>query len=512
MSEDSKRTLEVEMNFKNRTLWTADNLDVMRGMNTETVDLIYLDPPFNSKRDYAAPIGSQAAGAAFSDTWSLDDIKTEHAEELQASAPELWHTIVGAGFTAGDSMQAYLTYMSIRLIEMRRILKLTGSIYLHCDPTASHYLKQLMDAVFGRQNFRNEIVWRRSGSHNYSNRFGPIHDVLLFYCRTDDYRHRSVFTPYLRGHVNMFFKQEDANGRYWTNAIHGSGTRRGASGTPWRGFDPTAYGRHWAVPRELVTAFGIDPALPQHEKLDALYELGLIDLPANGGLPTYRQYLGQSPGQLLQDIWAFQPHTKNTLHKSDLAIDEDVRWIPPHDKKERTGYPTQKPLGLLSRIIRSSSGPDEMVFDPFCGCATTMVAAEMLGRQWVGCDIEPLARDLVVQRLQDNADAMPLFNEPGPDGLPELPTIHHLTSPPKRTDPKTEKRSRNIKQVLYHRQEGRCVGKCGNREFPIDIFEIDHIIPRSKGGADVDSNLQLLCPTCNSSKGNRAMKKWLSGE
>ena len=170
-------------NFKNRTLWTADNLVVMRGMNSETVDLIYLDPPFNSKRDYAAPIGSEAAGAAFTDTWSLDDIKEEQAEELQASAPEMWHTIVVAGYTAGDSMQAYLTYMSIRLIEMHRILKPTASIYLHCDPTASHYLKQLMDAVFGKENFLNEIVWTYGLGGSSKRFYSRKHDIILFYCK-----------------------------------------------------------------------------------------------------------------------------------------------------------------------------------------------------------------------------------------------------------------------------------------------------------------------------------------
>ena len=146
-------------NFKNRTLWTGDNLEIMRGMNPGTVDLIYLDPPFNSKKDYAAPIGSKAAGAAFQDTWSLDDVKREWVEDIEADNTATWSAITAAGFTNGESAQAYLTYMAIRLIEMRRILKETGSIYLHCDPTMSHYLKLMMDAVFGARQFRNEIVW-----------------------------------------------------------------------------------------------------------------------------------------------------------------------------------------------------------------------------------------------------------------------------------------------------------------------------------------------------------------
>ena len=394
-------------NFANRTLWTADNLDVMRGMNSETVDLIYLDPPFNSKRDYAAPIGSQAAGAAFTDTWSLDDIKQEHAEELQASAPELWHTVVGAGHTAGDSMQAYLTYMSIRLVEMHRILKQTGSIYLHCDPTASHYLKQLMDAVFGRGNFRNEVVWCYSSGGASKKYFARKHDVLLVYGRGIHPTHNVIRVPYAT---------PDVEGR--------------------AGFHPD--------------------------------------------------------GKMLQDWW------------SDIGIISTTA-------SERTGYPTQKPLALLERVLMASSNPGDVVFDPFCGCATTMVAAEKLGRQWIGCDIEPLARDLVVERLQKNADQMPLFKL-NLGGTPELPEIIHATTPPNRTDPEAPRRSKNIKDILYRQQNGCCVGKCGGRDFPIDIFEIDHIVPRSKGGADVDSNLQLLCPTCNGSKSNRAMSKWLAGK
>ena len=188
------------------------------------------------------------------------------------------------------------------------------------------------------------------------------------------------------------------------NSIHGSGTRNGKSGEPWRGYDPTLVGRHWAIPRELVLAFGIDPGLSQHEKLDALYELGLIDLPESTGkgLPTYRQYLARSPGQLLQDIWAFQPYTKGRLHGTDAGIDEDIRWIPPRDKRERTGYPTQKPLALLERIIKASSAEGDMVLDPFCGCATACVAAENLGRRWVGIDISPKAVELVNMRLQQS--------------------------------------------------------------------------------------------------------------
>ena len=172
-----------KLNVVNRTLFTYDNLAVMQGINSETIDLIYLDPPFNSKRNYAAPIGSQAAGAAFKDTWSLDDIKKEWVEEIEADNKATWASIISAGHISGESTQAYLTYMAIRLIEMRRILKDTGTIYLHCDPTASHYLKLLMDGVFGQKNFCNEIIWYYRGAGIPKKHFARRHDTIFRYSK-----------------------------------------------------------------------------------------------------------------------------------------------------------------------------------------------------------------------------------------------------------------------------------------------------------------------------------------
>ena len=483
-------------NFANRTIWTGDNLDIMRGMNSESVDLIYLDPPFNSNRNYAAPVGSAAAGAAFKDTWTLSDLDVAWMGLIADEQPAMYQVLQAAGLTHGKGMQSYLCMMGIRLLEMRRVLKGTGSIYLHCDPTASHYLKLLMDAVFGAGQFKNEVIWRRTGSHNFANRFGPIHDVLLFYSKSDEYQHRPVFNPYLKGHVETYFRKKDSTGHYWTNSIHGSGTRNGESGEPWRGFDPTSAGRHWAIPRELAASVGIEFGLSQQEKLDALFELGLIDLPedTSQGLPTYRQYLDRSPGQLLQDIWAFEPHTKGSLYGTNVGIDEDVRWINPRDKKERTGYPTQKPLGLLERIIKASSNEGDTVLDPFCGCATACVAAENLGRQWVGIDLSPKAVELVTMRLQQ---APPL-------GIGAL--FHHgyvtaRTDIPQRTDIDAPIPYRNNRHELFGQQEGRCNG-C-KTDFPFRAFEVDHVIPQARGGTDHIENLQLLCGHCNRTKGDR---------
>ncbi|MYC81519.1 MAG: hypothetical protein F4X19_05425, partial [Acidobacteria bacterium] len=214
---------------------------------------------------------------------------------------------------------------------------------------------------------------------------------------------------------------------------------------------------------------------------------------------TRGQASGQQPYKRLVDDIVAQGRPLNDVW-------EDLQFLR-GNHPERTGYPTQKPLKLLERIIKASSDEGDIVLDPFCGCATTCVSAEMLGRQWAGIDIELKARDLVLERLQRQADEALLAGG-------SFPEIHHLTRPPKRTDPDAPSRSRDIKQVLYRRQEGRCAGQCGadsqGRKLDLDLFEVDHIVPRSKGGADVDDNLQLLCPTCNRRKGSRTMAHLLS--
>lgn len=397
-------------------LFYGDNLDVLRAhVDDASVDLIYLDPPFNSNASYnilfksPAGAGADASIQAFDDTWQWGPSASEALMDITRSGNHKLHVLMQAMRTAigENAMMAYLAMMAVRLVELHRVLKPTGSLYLHCDPTASHYLKLVLDAVFGGENWLNEIIWRRTGSHNNANRFGPVHDVIHFYQKSGEYRHQPVFRPYLRGHVDSYFRKTDARGRYWTNSIHGAGVRNGDSGKPWRGYDPTAAKRHWAVPSELVTALGIDPDLPQHTKLDALADFGVIDFPPaeSGALPTYRQYLETSPGMLLQDIWSYQPHTRGSLHGSDEAIDEDVRWLSAQGDKERLGYPTQKPLGLLERIITASSKPGDVVLDPFCGCGTAVDAAQKLARRWIGIDVTHLAVGLIEKRMREGYGA-----------------------------------------------------------------------------------------------------------
>lgn len=394
------------------TLYFGDNLEILKEhFSDQSVDLIYLDPPFNSAATYNILFkspdgkGSSSQITAFEDTWHwceaselafdsvLNSGRTEAANVLRAFRQ----------FLGENDVMAYLSMMAVRLIELHRVLKPSESIYLHCDPTASHYLKLVMDAIFDKQNFLNEIIWRRTGSHSSSKRFGPVHDVILFYSKTSRYYWRRSRRPYMRGHVEKAFREID--GRYFTNysgnILSGAGIRNGLSGQVWRGFDPTAKGRHWAIPSILLDGFEEETAhMNQHEKMDFLFNRGFITINPTDEWPRYRREVIREDGQSTSDVWAYQPYTEGTVFGSEAGIDNDIRWMGAKDP-DRLGYPTQKPVGLLERIIQASCPPDGIVLDPFCGCGTTVHAAERLHRRWQGIDITPLAVNLISRRLKD---------------------------------------------------------------------------------------------------------------
>ncbi len=362
------------MSEKNQ-LYYGDNLDVLRRyVRDESVDLVYLDPPFNSRQDYnvlfAEKDGSRSSSQihAFEDTWEWNlDSQRAYEEIVEtggrvADAMRAFHTFLG-----NSDMMAYLAMMAPRLIELRRVLKETGSIYLHCDPTASHYLKILMDAVFGPDHFRTEIIWKRTTSHgNVSTNFGDITDTLLYYRRGDRPLWNQVYIPYSAEYLANHFQHVDDSGRrYTTENLRNPGVRPNLR-YEYRGYKPHPNG--WAVSRGRM------------EKYD---REGRLIFPKNPeGRIRLKRYLDEQPGEKVQNLW------------------DDISPIHAH-AQERLGYPTQKPEALLERILKASSNEGDMVLDPFCGCGTTIQVAQKLNRRWIGIDITHLAIGLIKKRLSD---------------------------------------------------------------------------------------------------------------
>jgi DNA modification methylase len=402
-------------------LYYGDNLEVLRSrILSESVDLCYIDPPFNSKRNYNQIYNNlgqedRAQAQAFVDTWVWDEhairgygeIITNAGTRFSRQTIELirgLHSVLGEG-----SILAYVVSITLRVVEIQRVLKPTGSLYLHCDPTASHYLKLLLDSVFlpNGGDFKNEVIWRRTGAHSAKKRFGPIHDTILFYTKrvkATDYYFKSLLRPYMLGHVESRYTRDDKGYKFTSggNVLTGAGATRGESGMTWRGFDPSAKNRHWAVPGFLVEQIEEDgfADLGVLEKLDRLYEEGLIEIIEGQAWPQPVRYLNPlRSGQRIQDIWAYQPYTEGAVFGSTNGIDSDVAWLGPTDP-ERLGWETQKPQGLLERIIRSSCPPGGVVLDAYCGCGTTVYVAQQLGLSWIGIDITYQSISIILKQLE----------------------------------------------------------------------------------------------------------------
>ncbi len=374
-------------------LYYGDNLDILRdSIADESVDLIYLDPPFNSNATYnvlfRAPGGeeSQAQIEAFEDTWhwneSAEDAYWQVLHGPNSEAARMLEAM--RGFLGDNDMMAYLAMMAIRLVELRRVLKPTGSLYLHCDPTASHYLKVLIDAVFGKTQFVSEITWKRTFAHGSAKRWAPVHDIIFYYSATDDRLWTGLKLAHDASYIEKHFNHIDPESgrRFAPITLTGSGVRTGDSGKPWRNIDPTDSGRHWALPTKILEELGVTTGTVQ-ERLDKLDEAGFVYWPSKqGGKPRLKHFADSLTGVAPSDIWV------------------DIPPISSHSK-ERLGYPTQKPVALLERIISASSNEGDVVLDPFCGCGTTVHAAEKLGRKWIGIDITHLAISLIERRLRE---------------------------------------------------------------------------------------------------------------
>ena len=384
-------------------LYYGDNLDILRSREyfpDSCVDLIYLDPPFNSNRNYnvlfksESGADSEAQITAFEDTWHWGITAETTYEDLIQHAPHKVATAIEAllNLIERNQMMAYLVMMTARLVELHRVLKPTGSLYLHCDPTASHYLKIVLDATFGPINFRNDVVWKRTSSHNLgAKQFSAVHDDILMYSRNSEWQWNASYQAYDKEYLDKFYRYQDERGRYRVSDLTGGKAGGPEAYQPWRGRNPYS-GRAWALPKYKRFPQWLRANLPTesewdtmgiHAKLDLLDSCGIIHWPKKDtGVPALKRYLENAPGKTAGDVWY------------------DINPIGP-TARERLGYPTQKPEALLERIIRASSNPGDVVLDPFCGCGTAIAAAHKLNRKWIGIDITHLSIALQKYRLGD---------------------------------------------------------------------------------------------------------------
>ena len=442
----------MAQNFEDNTLYEMDNLVVLRGMNRETVDLIATDPPFNTKRNRSGSAGHYVDNWKWGDTddtsnndklpdqWEWNVVHPKWLEEIKDNHIELYHAIEAAIHCQGEDTAAFLCFLSVRLLEMHRVLKPTGSIYLHCDPTASHYIKACMDAIFGKKNFRNEIIWHYQAGTGPRTAFKRKHDVIYFYTKSS----QSTFNRQSKPVVNP--------ARY--NRIDEEG----------RAYDVNGQGR--------------------------------------------RYYLDE--GQTCDDVWTYIQESEFQQLNSQ--------------SNERTGSPDQKPLALYKRFIEASSVEDDLVLDPFCGCATTIVAADELKRRWIGIDRRVDARYHIITRLMGTTrqerkhleqyaldkdwlnrqmqryemcyqTEPPKRTDKDEQAVPELPQVYSVAEP---ENPLTHA---EMKKILVERFELKCWG-CNYIPPDERYLHLDHIIPKSDGGTNHIDNRALLCQPCNSMKSN----------
>ena len=468
-------------NFQNRTLFKGENLDFLRGMNSQTVDLIATDPPFNKGKDFHATPESLAAGARFQDRWRWqEDVQPDWVDAIKDDHPRVYslinHVVGGIDnapktrkrLGGREDLAAFLCFMGIRLIEMRRILKDTGSLYLHCDPTASHYLKALMDAIFGDKCFRNEIMWlRKQGEkHNLARKRMPsAHDVILYYVKSAAAQYSPQYTPYSDDYIKKNYKHKDERGVYSTfPCTNDAGGNR-----------PYEF-------RGITRAWRFKP-----ETMQEMYDAGLLVQARPTSPFRYKKYLDKDAGVKVDDCWLDVPQVRS--------------------KPENTGYPTQKPLALYERIIKASSNEGDIVLDPFCGCATTPIAAERLGRRWVGMDLWDGAYDIVRQRMEDNRQLLAnpnapiLYTEDAPVRADDDDAAAGYLPPIYRRNRQSSIPRDEMMRILVDKWGLVCWG-CGFEPPTIDFLELDHNTPASSGGSNELHNRAPLCGPCNRRKSN----------
>ena len=452
----------AKLNCKNQTVFVGDNREVMLGLNSGCIDLICADSPFNKEKRFDHVFGSpkqqkKKKKPGFDDKWDGWLMTPQRAEELtllEKCHPHIFRLCNAALEMHSAGMQGYLVMMSTRLIECHRLLAATGSIYLHCDPTANAYLRLLMDGIFGKQNFRNQIVWKRqtnSGAKAKSKRkFGAMFDTILFYAKSEAHKINHLYLPVTKDYIERNFKMQDERGRFKTEEIQESSKAK----------------------------------MEEYERNGLLYR-------TSTGRLRKKKYEWQFPGELIGSLWT-----------DFMALGSNAT--------ERSGWSTQKPVALYSRMILASSNPGDVVLDPFCGCATTLVAAENAGRKWIGIDRDEEAERQVVLQLNklNQGTETEAQDELGKDWGRRV-IIRHCDNKrkehPVRDDLGEFEHYKKHFDRLYTEQAGICAG-C-DHHYDAKVMHVDHDFPRAKGGQDNIENLQVLCSGCNSRKGTGTLSQ-----
>ena len=470
----------AEANWDNRTLFVADNIRILRGMNSESVDCIATDPPFNKKRIFNAPLGSRQAKQRFDDRWRWDEVTDEWQDLIATDHPAIKEIIEAAVVIEGgsidqrtgkidtgrvkNSIAAYLAYMAPRVVEMHRVLKPTGVLFMQCDTEANAYLRLLLDAVFGRRNLINEITRRRAEAKSYPTRRLPANsDTILAYGKTAEHKWTSSYRPYDMANLDEKTERQydkwDGPRRYTLdNLVHPEGNRPNLT------YEFLGVTRVWRWERE---------------RMEAALDAGRIVQTAPGNVPRFKRYLDEQPGRKRDDIW----DDVVSLESSELEWD------------------TRKPLSLYKRLIECGSDEGDMVLDPFAGCATACVAAEDLQRKWVGIDIDPVAEEATYIRLRE-ATGLNMTEQP----------VTVRKSPPRRQDVERVPNDK-LRDALWNRQGRRCANPyCDSENLRKVDLQLDHRIPKVRGGEDGVMNRIGLCGNCNSRKGSKAWGLFLDEE
>ena len=471
-------------NVPSRTLFIGDNLKVLRGINSESVDLIYLNPPRLSGKTQQKGLAMTSAHIVWYDeTGTFWPMSPALLAEIELRRPGVTTVVEAAKIIHGDSMASYLAFLSIRLLELQRVLKPAGSIYLQCDPRVSHYLKAIMDAVFGAENFKNEIICRRRRLPSGGRRWDWVHDTLLFYTGWRKHRWNRILQEHLPEYWARNYRNEDDRGRHNLIRLIGPGRTGDDREIEWRGYDPSKAGMHWEVPLKTLRKEYPDTddlgELGTQEKLDLLDRVGLVHWPATGGAPRYKVYEEMADNAPISDVITTVDPIQTT-------------------SGEYTGWPEQTPEELLDLIIRASTNPGEVVLDPFCGSGSACVVAEKLGRRWIAIDSSGDAVSVLRLRLETEVGA-DLYE---PDNYPvsvrmEAPGRLDLDSKATLMDPQ------ETKATLYAQQKHKCNG-C-RYELPQHLLTIHRLSPVPRRGPDSLSNLQLLCYFCKAMLGRNDM-------